>query len=670
MASYLEKRFEEQRNYVLGIDNRSWLRDSLLARGALSKLDEDSPIYYSTADTKYTDTTLGGNFAINPPPQWTRSADIKRRGRSKYGHGMGRAYSERIDDYSQLVHMRLGVASFNSLSTFVGNFYNHNLGTLSRTGRGPGVMFMAGKAVGFVVAIAAWKIQALMLIGQGVAFFLEKGSTRFYKLKPTMPIYWNTVQTIVNQLAVNLGVSPRAIQNAPVGNAILQGYQFTEGDANRLREAFPGLFTRMGSIDVWALANRSQRMYINQISKADNLYGKYEGGIKDSLENDIRELYQGEVTDPGRRAYVDYLDSWLNTAAGTPEGVVTDEQGQIVSAGIETINSLERGDVPRLVDYYEAELYDGSAFITFRVNYTGSVSDSVSNQSGESDIGNTLNGLVSKAKEATFAFAGGNIAPGVGEVIKMAGNFVSGALDSFGLTGVVNAAVGGAFVDIPSQWKSSSASFNKSTYTIDLVSPYNHPMAKLMFQYIPMAMLMAAAFPRSTGTQSYYAPPMLEFYDQGRAQTRLGMISDLSFERGFTNLGFNHSNRAMGIRATFSIADMSNIVHVPISVNNGLLELITGTVLGGGRGAVTGIMKNIGNQMFDDESPFNDYLGVIAGLSVADQVFTLRKAKLRATRALMNWERWTSPARLAHITGDWIPSRLLSMLYPVNHKLG
>jgi len=647
-----------------------WLQSSLLAKGALVNLEEKAPIYFSVVDTKYTDTTLGGNFAINPPPQWTRSADIKRRGRGAYGSGMGRAYGERIDENSQIVYMRAGVATFNSLSTFVSSFYNPEMGNMARAGRGTNFFFQVGKVAGFVVNVMAWKLQAMQIIGKAVSFYLEKGTTRFYRLKPTMPVYWQTVQNIVNQLAVNVGASPRAIADRSVDKGVLTGYQFTNDDAKRLQEAFPGLFTSMGSIDVWAMANRSQRMYINQMRAIDEHYATYEAGIRDALENDIQAIYTGPVNDPGDTvSYQEYFQRWIESSGGNPGDLPLDADGQITGASVETINSVEKDPVSFL-KFYEAELYDGSAFVGFRVNYTGSVQESVSNQTGESDLAAELNNYSSQARSVSFKLAGGNIMPGVKEVADAAFQVASGALDTLGLSGVLNMAVGGTFVDIPLQWKSSMMQLPRSTYTIDLVSPYNHPIAKLMYQYIPMAMLIAAAFPRSTGRQSYYSPPMIEFYDQGRSQTRLGMIDSLTFERGITNLGFNHANRAMGIRATFSVADMSNIIHVPISMTNSLTSVVGGFLVGGVSKGILNAVKELGKEIYDDDTAFNDYMAVIAGLGVAEQVFTWRKSKLRATRALMNWENWTSPARIANVVGDWMPSRLLSAFYPVPNKLG
>ena len=55
----------------------SWVRQSFLVTADQLQAVDLQNRTFTTASLKFTDTTLGGNFAINPPPQFTRTADPK-----------------------------------------------------------------------------------------------------------------------------------------------------------------------------------------------------------------------------------------------------------------------------------------------------------------------------------------------------------------------------------------------------------------------------------------------------------------------------------------------------------------------------------------------------------------------------------------------------------------
>lgn len=74
-------------------EDSDWLRQSfLLPKGAIDSRDAVRRTF-TEASRKFTDTTLGGNYAINCPPQFTRFADRKRH-RKGMSRGMGRYYTE------------------------------------------------------------------------------------------------------------------------------------------------------------------------------------------------------------------------------------------------------------------------------------------------------------------------------------------------------------------------------------------------------------------------------------------------------------------------------------------------------------------------------------------------------------------------------------------------
>lgn len=138
---------------------------------------------YSSARLKYTDSSIGGSNFINPPPQFNRYSDIRdpgfrndtyktTLGIANYNLGMGRYYSEAIDDNNQVIHLSFGHPEFNSLTQFFTGFYNVSAGRLARSGRMDDsiiseILYTSGQIVG--LAIAPLFLIPYAILGMGYA---------------------------------------------------------------------------------------------------------------------------------------------------------------------------------------------------------------------------------------------------------------------------------------------------------------------------------------------------------------------------------------------------------------------------------------------------------------------------------------------------------------------
>ncbi len=673
----------------------TWIRNSFAVPAselsAGSKGDLGRRIF-TTASHKFTDTTLGGNFAINPPPQFTRTADIRpATNRLANSPGMGRYYSEAIDDNSQIIYMRMGVPQFNSLTTFFTGFYNTGAGQLARTGRGTGVFYALGRAAGFVVSIMNWLPLAVHLLGVGWRFFMGKPSSKFYYLKPTMPLYWNAVQTIVNQIAVNRGIVPRLGSGGtvagPQGNTDLSNsYSFDTSTQALFYQNSPDIFTSSGTVNVYAMATRAQRLQYKQYNAIEQAASEQELDLVTAFTNVIGQTFSDKLPD-----FAAYLGKWAGTASadGTTStggsswaqpaqaSSTTDSDSSSGSTAGSTDSSVEAlitsataGD--GFGDFFKAEAEDGSQFAAFRVNYTGSVGESFSSSVVDSDIANKMNSMSSSSRSTKFDFAGGDIGDGMlATAAKAIGgavaDFASGVAASLQVSGLA-ALAGAAFVDIPKHWESSSATLPRSTYTISLVSPYGNAMSQLMNLHIPLAMLLAAALPLSTGKQSYTSPFLVELYDKGRCQTRLGIIDSLSVTRGTGNLGFTNEGHALAMEVTFSVLDLSSIMHMPISEGisfaGAAVAATVGAIAGGPIGAAAAFgIEQIASGTFDEDTYFTDYMAILGGMGLADQIYPWRKYKLNLTKRMTNFSTWASWAHWNSWLGNTPPGRLVSMIY-------
>lgn len=703
----------------------TWVKQSFLVNSSDMETIDQANRFFTSASLKFTDTTPGGNHAINPPPQFTRFADPKATTRFQGGKGMGIYYSEAIDDHSQLIHMRFGVPQFNSLTQFFTNFYNTGAGVLARTGRdSTGLLYNIGRAVGFVVSVMSWKILAIHLAGMALKFFSQKPSTKFYYLKPTMPVYWQTVQTIVNQIAVNKGIIPRALTGTngpdPVGgdpnagavntNSIGDSYSFDAGGLQQLHNLLPDIFMAGGGIDVYALANRAKRLERTQMK---NYMQTLDNG-QVNLTTAIQSVFgpTAMLQDTNKTPFLTYLSNWFSVPASQTSNandlIANDDNN---NAGTEAID-LNQGNLTTLGTFYQAELDDGGAFATFRVNATGPISDSFQSQVADSELANKINSMSSQSRSTRFDIENGDVSNGVvgklaGKALQGIGDIVSGVADGFGMSGL--AALGGsAFVDIPKHWSASTGQLGRNTYTMNLISPYGNPISHLMNLYIPVAMLLAGALPLATGAQSYTAPFICELYDRGRAQIRLGVIDSLQITRGTSNLAFDDNGNAMAIDVTFTVLDLSNLVYLPITqgltstassflgelgmaggavtgavqgvvndvsgtatqnggiVANTVTGSANGAVVGGAVGAPLDAISNAVtslNGLFDGDTPFADYMAVLGGLGLADQIYSMRRFKLNLTMQMAQWRSWYSPSHYASMMGDMLPAKLIKTFF-------
>lgn len=649
-----------------------WVRQAFLVpANDLFGVDNQNRTF-TTASLKYTDTTPGGNICINPPPQFTRTADLKVPGRfvanivPGSNRGMGRYYSEAIDDHSQIIHMRMGVPQYSPMTQFFSHFYNSGAGQLARTGRANSAFYWLGRAAGFVVTVMSWKILAVHMLGVATRALIGNTSSRFYYLKPAMPLYWSAVTTMVNQLAVNRGIIPRVggsdmvdLDGNPPGNEI---------NTEQLNSLLPDIFKKNGGIDVYAMANRAQRLARKQFAVMEQELKNNPPTTTEELSKRLQKINSQPISDtppvfddggkPEDGSPISYMKRWLASALSVPA------VGGAASENAITPETKDDG----IFEFGRTELDDGGAFASFRVNSTGPISESFSSQVGESDISSKINGMVSSARSTSFSLAGGNVVGGaagavVGTITDAVKSVVGGAMDSLSISGLAVFA-GASFVDIPKHWQSSQAQLPRSSYTINLTSPYGNPISQLLNLYIPLSMLLATALPLSTGRQSYSSPFLLELYDQGRCQVRLGIVDSMQITRGTGNLGFNSEGHAMGIDVTFSVMDLSSIMHMPISQGFSKMaaaaaystEKVVGEVAGNVVAAALG-------GTFDDDNVFTDYMATLAGLGLADQIYQWRKLKLNATRAGAQWDSYLSPSMMAAFAVDTLPGRLISALY-------
>lgn len=681
------------------VRDRNWLRKTFMLDG--KNLDENVKKWrtYSNVFNKFTNTSLGGNFAINSLPSYTQYADIMSPGvaihnyqHKSYGEsnstGMGRYYSEAIDDQAQLLHLRFGTPRYQGLISFFTSFFSHEAGMLAREGRVSWSYYVAKTAVTVVTLPIQLAITTFTTIGSVINFFAGVPSTKYYYMVQAMGPYWNRVNLIVNQLAVHFGIAPLVFSSLGADGA----GKYPQTNMNEKEEtadyrkfaarAYPGIFDDNGQIDVRKVANRARRLQNARYAQLEEI------GLKARNPGDVAKLFADyiantKISDPGDIDMRTYLKQFHEGPLGNPSYAATDELTEKVnsmdmnaapaaettdatmgegesSAGsspppAKTVADLKNatkadpyskrmpaddegnenvvtGFFGQMAQQLRADLGEGSQFVTFKVDYTGPTGESFSNSFEEPAISSTLNSISSAARQVRFTLSDGNtgfdVLDGITNSIR---DFAAGTLDGLYLGGLL-ALAGNANVDIPKTWSASSTQMPSMNYTMELRTWCGNRYGQFMNLMIPLAMLLAGAVPISTGPQSYTAPFLCEAYCKGRAQTRLGMFESLNIQRYTGNLGSNNEHQALGYDISFSIADLNSLLHMPIDAGFSIREP----------------MKLI----FDNDNAFKDYCAVLGSASLADQVYVSRKLAINLTQAKLRVDSWWSWSHVSNRLGN------------------
>lgn len=665
-----------------------WMRQSFMVPAeTIDEIDMERRIMRGV-DFGFTDTTLGGEFVINPPPQFTRWADIKGYGPVEDNRGMGRYYEEALNSRRQTLYLRFGTPQFNTLTTFFTNFYDPVASSLARTGRTPGLLYNIGKAASFVAALPLW---AMSQVGDIVRFLMGKRSSRWYYMNPAMPLYWDAVNTIVNDIAVNMGIIPRAMTEAEREHWKEAGSTFTAEDFKKYHDVLPEIFLPGGGIDVYWMNGRAQRKAnrfqknlesamtndklgagltpFNPAERPKTVMSRIKGWWNSMVAQQApSSKFQNQYSDMAGFAPANkYLRAYSELNAKRIENAMSDNFEPMSNAFGGKYNddgNFEKdSNFQQIVDFFEGEMADGSAFLGLRVDFGGSIQESWDNQVGESDIASKLNSLSASTRAARFSVADGNITEGLGVVKDQIMQFVGGVADSLKISGV-GALAGSAFVDIPKIWMSSNTNLPKETYTIQLRSPYGNKMSRLLDIYIPFGCVLAGVMPLGTGRQSYTSPFLCEYYCRGRSQSRLAMMTQLSAVRGGGAIGWTSEMEPLQIDLSFELTDLSTVMAMPIAPTYDLASA-AGTAVAGAVGGETAqqIVQGFRSATFDDDNPFTDYLAVLGGLTLTEQTYPFRKLRLRLTREMTRYHSAISPSRIGTWAFNGTTGRALSLLY-------
>lgn len=661
--------------------DEQWLSTSfLVSEGSVAGWEHQYKDW-STADDSLYSARLGGNLVINPRPQYTRYADIRSKGANSASraveihnmggmHGMGRFYSAQQNDTMDVLTIRVGVVQYSSIANFARKMFDSDFAYFANTGKArTKTLTILGKVIGVCVGVYLFGVVGLMLIGiRETASFFGAKTSRFSAFKPEPQMYWSACNNILNNILVNEGFI-RSEERADPDSRVVPttgGDRAEETYLQKVHELLPDVYIDKYGVDLFAIATKAQRLsdqrFRERLAREDSTsFEAFIGGEFGSVET--------PTTDPSAWSLADFVRKFTTFSYFTEDGSGGHESHMTLNPkenalgqntgkdgvtlgptpGSETDDAevAVPADADKYFDYFGALRQQAADFVSFRVNHVASVSESFSTTVGESEISLKVNSASSTAREARFALAGGNLGDSAfTNMIESAGRAVgeiaTHAADtmSLGLSNALQGVFGAAYIDFTKVFKNSTVSLPTHTFTVDLNTPYNNSVSRMINMHVPLSCLLPLIMPLSTGRQSYTSPFALQMFLRGKLQSRYCMMKSMQVERGITNTPFDTDGHCMGFRVTFSFVDMASIVHMPIS---------TGPMFGG-------------NRATDSDSVLYDYLAVLGGLDIKSQLYRGSSARLGWAKTKTGFQLATSSAAWAMYSESIVRSKYVSFL--------
>lgn len=332
-GKYGKASLNNREDHECKVIDADWVRSRFMAPSYDLEEIDASNRFFSSSGWKFGSTRMGHNMAINPRPQFTRFADIKGNNRSSnfpselldsngkimdrpkngdgvefysiyddvevrmkppadakedHGYGMGRYYSEAIDDNATTVYLQFGLPKFNSLINYFTRAIDAHDNMVANYGRVP-IGYKIGAFLGGYIMFCAFPLMTILIWTTKAIFdFVASGPFNFYYMQPAMTQYWATVNVVLSQLATELGIlSPRLdlvnMDNSKdTADKIGTPTMLYKEDIKDLAKYMPKLIDSWtGNIDVFSVAGMSQHL-ANRMAQQE--YEQFEY-MQQALEN-------------------------------------------------------------------------------------------------------------------------------------------------------------------------------------------------------------------------------------------------------------------------------------------------------------------------------------------------------------------------------------------------
>ena len=536
----------------------------------------------------YSDTRVGGNDAINPYWQFNRDDDIVPRllrvnnvpgGDREYG--LGRVYAEHYDVHQQILWLCMGIAEYSDLISFYMDAGDADAAKVMNRGSLYGISTKIIKmAIGTTIWAFTFPIMAPLWFYRWVRRLEMNRVTRYYWFLPSMTLYYEMVNTMLSYLAVNMGLYP-TLFNKRIDTVKKITDKSTEGAVssptndrwqNDLADAkFNSGETGIPEIlkngpDIFVIMNRRARLFNDSMAKVTTR-DLLEATSKETTAKKYFNQYAANyelINKDENRSYGDLVfdDDMEDEAIAKSTKFDKDKRSWAVKTKNRDKNWWS---------CLKSNMFGAGLYVGFKVESTQNASESISNETGSTNIAQKLNSIAQQARDEYEDSLGGNWAARI--VSNVANKGLEQGLIGYSRTFVARRVAGlisllgkgdigtiitngNGFMDIPDVWKNSS--FNKSySFNIELHARYGDPVSIYQSIYIPLIMLLATGLPRSVGTSMYTSPFLVKAFCKGQFAIPCGMVTSLDITRGKENYGWSVGMLPTQVSVNISFKDMT-----------------------------------------------------------------------------------------------------------------
>ncbi len=316
-----------------------------------------------------------------------------------------------------------------------------------------------------------------------------------------------------------------------------------------------------------------------------------------------------------------------------------------------TIWGMTKAGVQQIATGEMLGFTEAMKFIGFKIEKSTDSAETATNNTKETELAKAINNQVSAGRDRTFNFAAFT-ETSIGTALKGLTDSLmalsSGAASALNLHGGIEVLKGAGFVDIPEIWESSN--FSKSySFSFQLRTPYADKYSIFYSLYIPLALMMAGALPRSVGQSAYTSPFIVRAYCKGMFAIPLGIIDTITITRGAAEYGWSKSMLPTQVDINFTIKDLSPIMHVALA-DEGIKDWFS---------------------IFGQNSTFQEYLLTLSGQNLASSAL---RTKLAANRkkALMkiHSNNLFNPLMIGYSIANTRIGNVITDIFPVSRLPG